>query len=210
MQPFQQQFLTTILERKALLFGDFTLKSGLKSPYFFNLGALCHGADWLLLGQCYADALVYHQLPGQVLFGPAYKGIPLVSVTALMLAHAHQRNYPTAYNRKEAKDHGEGGTLVGAAIANQTVILLDDVLTKGTALSQAKQLIEQQGGTVASVLVALDRQQRENNQTMRTRLSTQWQIPIAAIADMQDVVQYLKQNGEAQQAEVIQAYLQAQ
>ncbi len=208
MQSFQQQFISTAVDRKALLFGDFTLKSGLKSPYFFNLGTLCHGQDWLLLGQCYADALVHHQLPGQVLFGPAYKGIPLISVTALMLAQTHQRNYPTAYNRKEAKDHGEGGTLVGASVANQTVILLDDVLTKGTALGQAKQLIEQQGGTVASVLVALDRQQREGKQTMRSHLSAQWQIPIAAIADMQDVVHYLKQHGQAAQAQVIHAYLE--
>lgn len=205
--PFQTQFIEMAIARQALQFGDFTLKSGIQSPYFFNVGKLCTGQDWLTLGQCYAEALVHYTLPGDQLFGAAYKGIPLVSVTALMLAQKHHRNYPTTYNRKEIKDHGEGGLLVGASIQDKAVILIDDVLTKGTALSEAKATIERAGGYVSSILVALDRQEQQNGKTVRESLSDAWQVPMTAIANIQDVITYLFSIGETTQAQRIQTYI---
>jgi orotate phosphoribosyltransferase len=133
VRDYQRQFLNLALARQALRFGEFTLKSGRVSPYFFNAGLFSDGASIAILGSCYAAALVHSGLQFELLFGPAYKGIPLVTATAMALAEHHQRNVPWAFNRKEAKDHGESGLVVGSPVAGR-VAIVDDVITAGTAI----------------------------------------------------------------------------
>ncbi|MFM8586028.1 MAG: orotate phosphoribosyltransferase [Gammaproteobacteria bacterium] len=159
MQPYQLRFIDLALARAALRFGRFTLKSGRESPYFFNAGLFNDGESLSILGQCYADALHASGLPFDMLFGPAYKGIPLVSATAIAYAERHGRNLPWAFNRKEAKDHGEGGQMVGRALAGK-VVIVDDVITAGTAIRESVELIRRAGAEPVAVLLALDRQER--------------------------------------------------
>jgi orotate phosphoribosyltransferase len=159
MQEHQRRFLDLALSRQALRFGEFTLKSGRVSPYFFNAGAFDDGASLAVLGECYADAIHASGIGFDVLFGPAYKGIPLVAVTAAALHTRHGRNLPWAFNRKEAKDHGEGGSLVGRALAGR-VLIVDDVITAGTAIRESIELIRRAGAEPAGVALALDRQER--------------------------------------------------
>jgi len=156
---YQQQFLELALARQALRFGQFTLKSGRVSPYFFNAGLFNDGASLSTLGRCYAGALLHSQLQFDLLFGPAYKGIPLVSATAVAFADAQRRNVPWAFNRKEAKDHGEAGLIVGTALKGR-VVILDDVITAGTAIRESIELIQQAGAEPVGVALALDRQER--------------------------------------------------
>jgi orotate phosphoribosyltransferase len=159
MQDYQRTFVDLALSRKALRFGHFTLKSGRESPYFFNAGLFDDGEAIAVLGQCYAAALQRSGLACDMLFGPAYKGIPLVTATAVALAEHHQRTLPWAFNRKEAKDHGEGGMVVGRALAGR-VAIVDDVITAGTAIRESVELIRRAGAQPALVLLALDRQER--------------------------------------------------
>jgi orotate phosphoribosyltransferase len=159
MQDYQRTFVDLALSRKALRFGHFTLKSGRESPYFFNAGLFDDGESIAVLGQCYAAALQRSGLACDMLFGPAYKGIPLVTATAVALAEHHQRTLPWAFNRKEAKDHGEGGMVVGRALAGR-VAIVDDVITAGTAIRESVELIRRAGAQPALVLLALDRQER--------------------------------------------------
>ena len=159
MQPHQRAFVDLALSRNALRFGRFTLKSGRESPYFFNAGLFDDGAALAALGRCYAAALVASGVECDMLFGPAYKGIPLVSATAAALAEHHGRNLPWAFNRKEAKDHGEGGTVVGRALRGR-VVIVDDVITAGTAIRESVELIRRAGAEPVAVLLALDRQER--------------------------------------------------
>ena len=159
MQDFQRTFIDLALARQALRFGQFTLKSGRDSPYFFNAGLFNDGDAMRVLGQCYAAALARAELPFDMLFGPAYKGIPLVTATAVALAEHHYRNVPWAFNRKEAKMHGEGGNIVGTALQGR-VVIVDDVITAGTAIRESVELIRAAGAEVAGVLLALDRQER--------------------------------------------------
>ena len=159
MQPYQLRFIDLALARSALRFGRFTLKSGRESPYFFNAGLFNDGESLSVLGQCYAEALHASGLPFDMLFGPAYKGIPLVSATAIAYAEQHGRNLPWAFNRKEAKDHGEGGQMVGRALTGK-VIIVDDVITAGTAIRESVELIRRAGTEPVAVLLALDRQER--------------------------------------------------
>jgi orotate phosphoribosyltransferase len=159
MQDYQRTFVELALSRKALRFGTFTLKSGRESPYFFNAGLFDDGAAIAVLGQCYAAALQRSGLACDMLFGPAYKGIPLVTATAVALAEHHQRTLPWAFNRKEAKSHGEGGMVVGRALAGR-VAIVDDVITAGTAIRESVELIRSAGAQPALVLLALDRQER--------------------------------------------------
>jgi orotate phosphoribosyltransferase len=159
VRDYQRRFIELALARQALRFGEFTLKSGRVSPYFFNAGLFCDGASIAALGGCYADALVQSGLEFEMLFGPAYKGIPLVAATAIALAERHQRNVPWAYNRKEAKDHGESGVLVGSALQGR-VVIIDDVITAGTAIRESIELIRRAGATPSAVALALDRQER--------------------------------------------------
>ena len=155
----EQQFIEFALERGVLRFGEFTLKSGRKSPYFFNAGLFNTGAALAALGRFYARAIVDSGIGFDVLFGPAYKGIPLAAVTALALSEHHALDVPYAFNRKEAKDHGEGGTIVGAPLAGR-VLIIDDVITAGTAIGEAVDVIRAQGAEPVGVVICLDRQER--------------------------------------------------
>ncbi len=159
MPNYQLEFIDLALARDALRFGRFTLKSGRESPYFFNAGLFSDGAAAAALGRCYAAALVASGIEYDMLFGPAYKGIPLATATVIALADQHGRNVPFAFNRKEAKDHGEGGTIVGAALQGR-VVIVDDVISDGAAKREAIDLISRAGATPAAILLALDRQER--------------------------------------------------
>ena len=159
MHNYQLEFIDLALAREALRFGHFTLKSGRESPYFFNAGLFSDGAAAAALGRCYAAALVASGLEYDMLFGPAYKGIPLATATVIALADQHGRNVPYAFNRKEVKDHGEGGQIVGAALKGR-VVIVDDVISDGAAKREAIDLIQRAGATPAAILLALDRQER--------------------------------------------------
>lgn len=159
MQEFQHTFIDLALSRQALRFGAFTLKSGRESPYFFNAGLFNDGEAIAVLGQCYATALTRSGVEFDMLFGPAYKGIPLVTSTSVALAEHHHRSVPWAFNRKEAKSHGEGGMIVGSRLSGR-VVIVDDVITAGTAVRESMEIIRSAGATPAGVLLALDRQER--------------------------------------------------
>ncbi len=159
IHDYQREFIELALRHEVLRFGRFTLKSGRESPYFFNAGRFDTGAAIAGLGRAYAAALVNSAVPFDMLFGPAYKGIPLVTATAAALARDHGRDVPYAFNRKEAKDHGEGGLIVGRGLSGR-VLIVDDVITAGTAIRESTALIETSGARVAGVLLALDRQER--------------------------------------------------
>ena len=159
MLDYQRRFIELALSRQALRFGEFTLKSGRVSPYFFNAGRFNDGDSIATLGQCYADALLHSQLQFDMLFGPAYKGIPLVTATAIALSARHGLNVPWAFNRKESKDHGEAGMVVGSALRGR-VVIVDDVITAGTAIRESVGLIRAAGAAPAAVALALDRQER--------------------------------------------------
>lgn len=207
MQTYKQDFLELALQHGALKFGEFTLKSGRASPYFFNLGAIASGAGMARLARCYAQALLASNLSYDCLFGPAYKGIPLVTATACALAdQGHDTAF--AYNRKEAKDHGEGGTLVGAPLAGK-VVIIDDVITAGTAVRQALDMISAAGAAPAGLLVALDRQERgtTNNVSAIAALESEYGLRTAAICNLADIIDYLEIHGGHRQAlENIAAY----
>ncbi|HEX3838023.1 MAG TPA: orotate phosphoribosyltransferase [Steroidobacteraceae bacterium] len=159
MHNYQLEFIDLAIAREALRFGRFTLKSGRESPYFFNAGLFSDGASAAALGRCYAAALAGSGLEYDMLFGPAYKGIPLATATVIALADHHGRNVPYAFNRKEAKDHGEGGNIVGSALRGR-VVIVDDVISDGAAKREAIDLISKAGATPAAILLALDRQER--------------------------------------------------
>jgi orotate phosphoribosyltransferase len=159
MQEYQLTFLDLALKRDALRFGSFTLKSGRESPYFFNAGLFSDGEAAAVIGRCYAAAIVHSGIGFDMLFGPAYKGIPLATATAVALANAHGRSVPYAFNRKEAKDHGEGGRVVGSTLAGR-VLIIDDVITAGTAVRDSLDIIRAAGATPVGVALALDRQER--------------------------------------------------
>jgi orotate phosphoribosyltransferase len=185
-------FVEHMIERDVLQFGDFVLKSGVKSPYFFNLGAIDDGPGLDELGAAYATAVLELPSVPEVLFGPAYKGIPIAVATSLALTRNHGRSIGVAFNRKEAKLHGEGGQLVGHAIRGSRVVIVDDVITAGTAVTEAYDLVTRAGGKILAILVALDRQERLDGaataaETMTRRLG----VPVKSIVTLEDVVGYL-------------------
>ena len=159
MKDYQRAFIEFALEKQVLKFGEFTLKSGRKSPYFFNAGLFNTGRDLARLGRFYASALTDSKIEFDVLFGPAYKGIPIATTTAVALADHHDIDMPYCFNRKEKKDHGEGGTLVGSEL-NGRIMLVDDVITAGTAIRESMEIIQAHGADLSGVLIALDRQEK--------------------------------------------------
>jgi len=188
MQHYQRDFLDLALHCNVLRFGDFTLKSGRVSPYFFNAGRFDGGSALARLGHAYAAAAIASGLDFDMLFGPAYKGIALAATTAIAMATQHARDLPFAFNRKEAKQHGEGGSLIGAPLAGR-VLIVDDVITAGTAIRESLQLIAAQGATVAGVLIALDRQERGlGTRSAVQEISDQFGIPVVAIARLNELV----------------------
>ena len=190
MLAHQRDFLDLARDQGVLRFGDFTLKSGRISPYFFNLGRIASGAALARLGRAYAATAIGSGLVFDMLFGPAYKGIPLAAATAIALADHHRHDLPFAYNRKEAKDHGEGGLLVGAPLAGR-VLVIDDVLTAGTAVRESLQTIRAQGAQPAGVLIALDREERgQGALSAAQEVSAEFAIPVLAIARLTDLLAY--------------------
>jgi len=190
VHDYQRDFIELTLQRDVLRFGEFILKSGRQSPYFFNMGRIDSGAALAQLGRAYAEALVNSGLAVDMLFGPAYKGIALAAATAIALADQHQRDLPWAYNRKEAKDHGEGGILVGAPLSGR-VLIVDDVMTAGTAVRESLALIRAQGAHPAGVLIALDRQERgQGERSAAPEVAAEHGIPVIAITGFDDVLAY--------------------
>lgn len=208
-QTQQLDFIRFAITHKVLRFGDFTLKSGRKSPYFFNAGLFNHGATLAALGEFYAQTIINTGADIDMLFGPAYKGIPLVSSTAIALAQQHSTDLPYCFDRKEAKDHGEGGQLVGAALKGK-VMILDDVITAGTAIRGALQLIRAQGAEVAGIVIALDRQERGQSELSAIQeLEQQENIPVYSIANLETMMNYLAQDPElGQHLDAVRAYRQ--
>ena len=182
------------LDLGVLKFGDFTLKSGRQSPYFFNAGLFNTGSALARLGGFYATALQASGLDCDVLYGPAYKGIPLAAATAIALATQHGRDLPYAFNRKESKDHGEGGIIVGHPLRGQ-VLIIDDVITAGTSVRESIDIIQAQGARPAGVLIALDRQERGQNESSAVQeVREHFGIPVVSIATLADLVTFLEES----------------
>lgn len=192
MENYQRDFIELAIEHQALGFGEFTLKSGRVSPYFFNAGKFQTGQALARLGRCYAAALMASGVEVDLIFGPAYKGIPLATTTAVALADQHGRDLPYTFNRKEAKDHGEGGSLVGAPLDGR-VLIVDDVITAGTAVGESMELIRSAGAEPAGVLIGLNRQERgKGSLSAIQEVEQQYGIPVVSIVNLDDVVAYLK------------------
>lgn len=188
MQAYQREFLELALQKKALRFGEFTLKSGRISPYFFNAGLFDSGRSLSILGRAYAHAAIQSGVGFDVVFGPAYKGIALATATATALDHDYGRDVPIAFNRKEAKDHGEGGVLIGAPLRGR-ILIVDDVISAGTATRESIALIREHGAQPAGVLIALDRQERGADRLSAAQeISEEFAIPVIAIARLDDLL----------------------
>ncbi|POD75171.1 orotate phosphoribosyltransferase [Pseudomonas syringae group genomosp. 3] len=196
MQAYQRDFIRFAIDRGVLRFGEFTLKSGRTSPYFFNAGLFNTGSALAQLGRFYAAAVVESGIRFDVLFGPAYKGIPLASATAVALAEHHDRDLPWCFNRKEAKAHGEGGSLVGSPLAGN-VLIIDDVITAGTAIREVMQIIKDQDATAAGVLIALNRQERGNGELSAIQeVERDFGIPVVSIVSLNQVLEFLADDAQ--------------
>lgn len=209
MKDYQRKFIEFALEKQVLKFGDFTLKSGRKSPYFFNAGLFNTGRDLAQLGRFYAAALVESGIEFDLLFGPAYKGIPIATTTAVALAEHHDIDTPYCFNRKEAKDHGEGGNLVGSALEGR-VMLVDDVITAGTAIRESMQIIAANGADLAGVLVAIDRQEKGKGELSAIQeVERDFNCQVVSIINLGDLISYLEEQGDSQeQLDAVKAYRQ--
>jgi orotate phosphoribosyltransferase len=197
MQSYQQEFLDFALEVGVLRFGQFTLKSGRISPYFFNAGLFNTGASLARLGRYYAQAIVDSGIDFEVIYGPAYKGIPLAAVTAAALYDHHGLDLPYAFNRKEAKDHGEGGVIVGHPLEGR-VMIIDDVISAGTSVRESVEIIQGHDATPAGVVIALDRQERgQGERSAIQEVESDYGMPVTAIVRLQQLIEYLEQKPEA-------------
>ena len=207
MKAFQIEFIEFALSRQVLKFGSFTLKSGRTSPYFFNAGLFNTGGDLAKLGRFYAAAVQDSGIEFDVLFGPAYKGIPIATTTAVALFDHHQRDVPYCFNRKEAKTHGEGGSLVGSPL-NGRILLVDDVITAGTAIRESMQIIQAQGAELAGVLIALDRQERGQGELSAIQeVERDFGTKVVSIIGLNDLINYLQGKPElAQHLDAVSAY----
>ena len=192
MRDYKSRFFELALSKGNLSFGSFTLKSGRVSPYFFNAGGFDDGASLGELARCYADAITDSGIDFDMLFGPAYKGIPLAAATAVALNEHYGRNVPYAYNRKEAKDHGEGGTIVGAPLSGN-VLVIDDVISAGTSVRESISIINTAGATTAGIVIALDRQERGTGElSAAQQVKNEYGIPCTSIAGLDDLIRYLE------------------
>ena len=209
MQDYQRDFLDFALQIGVLKFGQFTLKSGRVSPYFFNAGLFNSGASLGRLGRFYAQAIVDSGIQFDLLFGPAYKGIPLAAVTAAALYDRHGIDVPYAFNRKEAKQHGEGGSIVGHALSGR-VMIIDDVITAGTAIRESMEIIRAQGAKPAAVVIALDRQERgKAEHSAIQEVEQEYGMPVAAIVRLEHLIAYLQEKpGSEESLEQIRRYRQ--
>jgi len=192
MENYKQEFIQFSLAEGVLKFGEFKLKSGRISPYFFNVGLFNSGESIHQLGQFYAKALIASQLEYDMLFGPAYKGISIVTSLASALSRDHQIDKPFAFNRKEMKDHGEKGLTVGAKVKGR-VVIVDDVITAGTAVNECARLITQLGGILVGILISLDRQERgHTNLSATAEVASKLNVPVVAIANLDDLINHLE------------------
>ncbi|HJL80351.1 MAG: orotate phosphoribosyltransferase [Candidatus Thioglobus sp.] len=202
MENYKQKFIRMSIQIGALKFGEFELKSGRVSPYFFNMGLFSTGEAIKNIGDCYASALEESVIEYDMIFGPAYKGIPLVSVLASSLSMNHGKDVPFVYNRKEKKDHGEGGETVGPALSDK-VVIVDDVITAGTAIKEASQIIQGAGAEISGILIALDRQEKGvGDLSAVEEVSSDLQVPVISIVDLGQVLVFLKNNPSELEAHV--------
>ena len=198
MNSYKTQFIDNAIASGALKFGQFRLKSGRISPHFFNAGEFYQGKALATLGQCYAAAIVDSGIEFDVLFGPAYKGITLAAATAVALAEHHNLDVPYCFNRKEAKSHGEGGTIVGAPLESK-VLIIDDVITAGTAIREVMAMVDQAEAQAAGVVIGVDRKERGNSdQSAIQEVESEFSIPVASIIDIDDILTYLDSKADMQ------------
>ncbi len=207
MTKYQQEFLDFAIDNDVLKFGEFTLKSGRISPYFFNFGLFQTGAALSKLGDYYAQAIIDSGIEFDVLFGPAYKGIPLVSVIAATLYDKHGLDYPYAYNRKEVKDHGEGGSIVGAPLMGK-ILIVDDLISAGTAIREAADIVAENGAQLAGIAISIDRQERGQGETSAVQeVEKDFGISVAHIIGLNNIIQHIESEvDDAQLLERIMAY----
>ncbi len=207
MKPYQQEFLNFALQNHVLSFGEFTLKSGRLSPYFFNFGLFQTGSSLAKLGDYYAQTIVDSKLQFDMLFGPAYKGIPLVSVIAATLYEKHGVDYPYAYNRKEVKDHGEGGNIVGAPLTGK-VLVVDDVISAGTAIREAADIVHDNNARLAGIAISLDRQEKGMGEKSAVQeVEEAYDISVLKIIGLDHVIQHIETtDNDPKLLEVITAY----
>lgn len=207
MKNYQREFIEFALETGVLRFGSFTLKSGRQSPYFFNSGLFNTGASLAKLGRFYAQTIAESELEFDILFGPAYKGIPLAATTVVALADQQQHDVPYAFNRKEKKDHGEGGQLVGAELKGK-VLIIDDVISAGTSVRESVDIIRAAGAEPAGVIIALDRQERGQGELSAIQeVQAEHGIPVLNIISLNDLLGYLKDSKElGEHLPAVQAY----
>ncbi|MBR9869178.1 orotate phosphoribosyltransferase [uncultured Amphritea sp.] len=207
MQDYQREFIEFAIDKEVLRFGEFTLKSGRTSPYFFNAGLFNSGAALARLGKCYAAAIQQSGIEYDVILGPAYKGIPLAAATCVALATEFGEDVPYVFNRKEAKTHGEGGNLVGAPLEGR-VLIIDDVITAGTAIREVMDIIDKAGATPAGTVIALNRQERGKGELSAIQeVERDYNMPVASIVSLNDLLEYLAEKGGMDaQIDAIQAY----
>lgn len=199
MKAYQREFIELAMKKQVLKFGEFTLKSGRKSPYFFNAGLFNTGRDLALVGRFYAQALIESAIECDVIFGPAYKGIPIATTAAVALAEHHDIDMPYCFNRKEAKDHGEGGTLVGSPLQGR-VVVVDDVITAGTAIRESMEIIKQQNATLSGVLLSLDRQEKGKGEISAVQeVERDYGCKVYSIITMSDLIAYLVEREDMQE-----------
>lgn len=206
MHPYQHDFLKFIIAHNVLRFGEFTLKSGRQSPYFFNAGLFNSGNILAQLGHFYAETIHQSKIPFDLLFGPAYKGIPLVVATTIAFANQYQQDIPYCFNRKEVKNHGEGGIIVGTPLQGK-VLLIDDVISAGTAIRESVQIIQQHQAQLVGVVIALNRQERGTaGISAIAEIEQQYSIPVMSIIKLDDVMTYLEQMQKSEIVQAIQRY----
>ena len=206
MQDYKREFIKFAIEQDALKFGEFTLKSGRVSPYFFNAGLFSTGDALNRLGQYYAQAIIESGIQFDMLFGPAYKGIPLSVATAIAMSNQHQRDIPYCFNRKEVKNHGEGGQLVGAELSGN-VLVIDDVITAGTAVRESHQIISAAKANMAGVAILLNRQEKGRGEISAIEeAEKEFNLRVVSVITLADLIEYLQQTDQVAELKTIQQY----